>query len=489
VGWVLAVAGTGITISAVVDAAVAGDDAGALVACGVAVLAIGGGLLAWVLPQDRSTLTDVFAAVGAAALALVVATTIPYLATGTLSRLDDAVFEATAGITTTSFTVLDVDGASRGILLWRSLSQWIGGGIALVLAVSVLPFLGAGEGELKHAGPLALRSSRFLVRARETLEPVIAWYAGFTVAVTAAYLAAGMGAFDAVAHALTTVSTGGMSTRAGSIGAFDSAAVEWVGAAAMLIAGGSVALYVAAMRSRRRRLAASTELRAYLVMIGGASAAAVIANAGDGPLAEVVRHSVFTVASYASTTGFVVTDVAAWVPGLQAMLLVLVGVGAMTGSPGGGFKVLRLLALLSYVRREIVLQLHDRAVVVVRVGRDAVSDELVQRMIGYQAIFSVVAGLGALGLALAGVDVITALSGAASAISNAGPGLGRLTDPSSAAELAAPARGVLMLVMLAGRVEIYPLVVGLGAFADWAAPGRRRRMLSTRLAGLVGARR
>lgn len=489
VGWTLATIGTGITASAVVEAAVDGEHAGALVGSGVVILAIGGAMLAWLRPQERAGLADVFAAVGAAAVALVVATSIPYLATGTFSRIDDALFEATAGITTASFTVLDVDDASRGILLWRALSQWLGGGVAVLLAVSVLPFLGAGEGELKHSVPLALRSARFLTRARETFEPVIAWYGGFTVVVAAAYFVAGMGAFDAVAHALTTVSTGGFSTRAGSLGVFDAEAVEWVATASMAVAGGSVALYVSAARSSRHRLAESAELRAYVVILASASVAAILANAGDGPLPEVVRHGVFTVVSYATTTGFVVTDVDAWVPGLQAMLVVLVGVGAMTGSPGGGFKVLRLLALLSYVRREVVLQLHSRAVVAVRVGRDAVSEELVQRMIGYQAIFSVVAGFGAIGLALSGADVVTALSGAATAISNGGTGLAGLADPSAAADLAAPARGVLAVVMLAGRVEIYPLVVGLGAFADWAAPGRRRRMLRVQLGSLVGGRR
>lgn len=472
--------GAAMAVAAVVELAWGEGRGAALAVSAATTLAAGEALLRILRPARRPPLTEVFAAVGAAWVVGIFVAAVPYLVTNTFAGADDALFEAVSGMTTTSTTVLDVEEASRGILLWRALTQWLGGAAAVVMAVTVLPFLGVGGADVQRGLPTGLRSERFLARAGRAFAPLGRWYLAFTAGMAGAYLLAGMGAFDAVAHALTTVSTGGMSTRVGSLGAYGSPAVEWVATVGMITAGASVAMVAGALRTRRSPAPSSAETRTYLALVGGASFVAVVVNLGDASLPEVVRSSVFTVASYASTTGFLAADVNAWVPGLQALLLVLVGVGSMTGSPGGGFKVFRLIALVAYVRRELVRQLHSSAVLVVRTGKEVVGEEVLQRMVGYQAVFSLTAALVALGVATSGTDLLTALSGAITSVSNAGPGLGELSDPSAVAGLSGIARASMALGMLAGRLEVFPLVVGLGALFDWVAPRRRRRLMRAR---------
>ncbi len=272
-----------------------------------------------------------------------------------------------------------------------------------------------------------------------------------------------MGPFDAVTYALTTISTGGFENHAGSFAFFDSAIVEWVAVGGMALAGLNIALVAALLRGDIGPLRRSMELRAYFVLLLGGTAVVFSQLIGDlsQPWAETLRQSAFSVTSVVSTTGASVADWGGWPFGPQVILLMLMGVGSMSGSTGSGFRIIRAMALLGYVRRELLRQIQPRSVVVVKVGRETLDEALVSRLIGYQILWVVVAGFAAIGVAIFDVDLVSSLSVAVSALANVGPGLGDVSPSAGATGLTAGARMVLVPVMLLGRLEISPLVVGI----------------------------
>ena len=194
-------------------------------------------------------IVDVFVVVTGAWLALAVVGAVPYLLTGTLDDLDDALFESISGFTTTGATVLHpIEGNSAGILMWRAISQWFGGMGVIVLVVAVLPSVGAGGMDLLTAEAPGPTGERLTPRVRQTASRLWVVYLGFTVVLIAAYMVAGMSLYDGVAHAFTTVSTGGFSPYNGSLGHFGSAAIEWICIVAMFVAGGSFTLWYRLLR-------------------------------------------------------------------------------------------------------------------------------------------------------------------------------------------------------------------------------------------------
>ena len=412
-------------------------------------------------PWHRSAVRVLTTVVAAAAVS-VAASAIVYLASGEVSRVDDALFESMAGLTTTSLTVLDPETLPNWLLTWRALTQWLGGAGALMFALVVVPTFG-GQRRLSEVaegrGRRAVLASTWLHTSRR----LVLAYVGFTAVVIVAYAAAGMGVFDAATFGLTTASTGGFANYRNSFAHFDSAAIEWVGAWAMGLAGMSVAALVWIVRGRVQALWRSTEVKLYagLILVPTVLVSAwTWQDTGGG--ADTIRQSFFTVTSAISTTGFRVTDWGHWVTAPQTLLLMLIGVGSMAGSAGGGFRVLRVIQLLGIVRRELVLQLHPRAVVQVKVSGAAASEASLTRVHNFQILWVLAASLGVFGVASLGGDLLTAVSGAISALATTGPGLGELSGFADATVLAAPARAVLIALMFLGRLSIYPVVVVIG---------------------------
>ncbi len=412
-------------------------------------------------PWHRSAVR-VLTTVVATAASLVVVSTVVYLASGEMSRVDDAIFESVAGFTTTSLTVVDPEALPAWLLTWRALTQWLGGLGALLLALVVVPAFG-GQRRLSE---VAEGRGRRAVLARtwsHNTQRVVLTYLGFTVLVFASYYAAGMGAFDAATFGLTTASTGGFANYRDSFAHFDSAAIEWVGAGAMALAGVSVAALVWMVRGKVQALWRSTELKLYASLIVGSTvlvAAWTWTDTGGG--ADTIRESFFVVTSSISTTGFRVADWGHWASAPQILLLLLIGVGSMAGSAGGGFRVLRVIEILGIVRRELVLQLHPRAVVPVKVSGEVASEASLTRVHNFQILWVLAAASGVFGIASLGGDLPTAVSGSISALATGGPGLGDLSGFADATVLAAPARGVLVALMFLGRLSIYPVVVVIG---------------------------
>jgi trk system potassium uptake protein TrkH len=462
VGLAMTLAGAGMLLSAVVEKVAGGSDAVILLASGLLVGIPGFALWNRTRAPGRVPAATIFAAVLFGWITFTLVSTIPYLASGTFTRFDLALFEAVAGVTTTSATVLRlVESVAPGLLFWRAMTQWIGGIAAVVFAVSVLPFLGVGGMELVRTPAPGPASERLGPRVRATASRLVPVYVGFTVLVAVAYTAFGMSVFDGVTHAFTTVSTGGFSTHDLSFASFDSAALEWIAIVAMVVAGGSLALYWRALRGKPLVVFRSAEFHAYIALTALMCVAAVAWSVVDGGYdIDLVRRTIFTTVSLTSTTGYRMLDFDTWAPAVQLLLVFAVGLGGMAASPAGGFKVFRLMAVLSYARRQLYIQLHPKAVAVIRFGNDVVPDIVVARIVGFFGLFMAAGAAATFLVAAFGADVRTAVSAVASAIGNVGPGLGEVGPMRHFADLHAGIRGVLMVVMLVGRLEVYPVLLG-----------------------------
>ncbi|CAN5132469.1 TrkH family potassium uptake protein [soil metagenome] len=459
------------------------DDRRALVplAVAAALCLVPGGLLWRRCAVPLSILTgSVHAAVLTGWMLLIGVGSATYLACGTFDTVHRAVVESTTGFTTTALSVLgDIEEQPRGVLLWRAYTQWLGGLAAVLVVVAVLPSLGVGGLEESSAGSdrrrLALRSPRIATAARR----LVSGYLVLSGAGVVLFLLAGMDFFDAVTYAMTTISTGGFGNHDGSVNFFESARVEWVTAGGMVLGGTNLVLLLALVRGRMGPLARSFELRAYGAAILLASLLLVWWTApSGGPTHESVRHAMFAVASAVSTTGHTVGGWAGWSSGAQVLLVLLAGVGAMSGAAGGGFRVVRSMVLLGFVRREILRQLRPRSVLVVKVGRTTVDEGLLAQMVGYQVAWLLLAGAGAVVLAVSGVDLPGAMTGAVSALATFGPGLGDLAPGAGelprAAGLPSPALLAFAALAMVGRLEISPVVVGAVTILTGAARESRR---------------
>lgn len=457
-----AVAGVGMLVGAAVDAIDGGPDTAALLACGVPVTLVGVVMWRSSVPPREVRILDVFMTVTVAWVALAIVGAVPYLATGRLTAVDQALFESISGFTTTGATVLrPIADTSQGLLMYRAITQWIGGMGVIVLVIAVLPTVGAGAMSLLQAEAPGPAGERLTPRVRHTARSLWLVYVGFTVAVVGAYLLAGMSLYDAWAHSFTTVSTGGFSPHNASIAHFDSAAVEWIAIVAMLLAGGSFALYYRALRGRPGPLLRSLEFRTYLVVVTAATAVAYL-FAGDGLTGgDHVRDSLFSIVAVISTTGYVTADFGQWKQVVQSVILVLLPLGAMAGSTAGGIKFVRLLAVASWAHRSALQQLHPRLVRPVRVGGQRIDEQVAGRIVGFLILALAIIAGGALLISLSGPDLVTAFSASGSAFGNVGPGLGGVGPTEDYLSLPWFARAVTMLQMLLGRLEIYPVILAL----------------------------
>ncbi len=462
VGLTLAVAGAGIAGSGVVDALRSGDDVVVMLLLGGVVGLVGYALWrATTLPRQIRIL-DVFVTVTMAWLVLAVVGAFPYVLTGSIPAIDDAMFESISGFTTTGATVLrPIEGTGPGILFWRSLTQWMGGMGVIVLVVAVLPTVGSGGMSLLEAEAPGPTGERLTPRVRQTARRLWAVYIGFTIVLVLAYMVAGMNLFDGVAHSFTTVSTGGFSPYNASLGHFDSAAIEWICIVAMFVAGSSFTLIYRLLRGSPGPLVRSKEFHLYIVVVASVSAALFAISDMTGSIHDRIRGSVFTTLTIVSTTGYATEDFGAWSDAAQAVILLLLPIGAMAGSTAGGIKLIRVLVVASYAHREALRHLHPRLVRPVRVGGGIMPDRTANKIVGFLILALAIFGGGAMAIALTGADLITSFSAAATAFGNVGPGLGEVGPTHDFLELPRVARWVTMVQMLLGRLEIYPVILAL----------------------------
>jgi trk system potassium uptake protein TrkH len=442
------------------------------------------GLVMWLRTPSQVTIDrrGGLVVVGLGWLALVFVGSLPFLFTGIFTGIAPgvvgAVFESVSGFTTTGATVFSaIEELPPSILLWRSISHWLGGMGIIVLGVAILPFVGVGGAQLFHAEAPGISGDRLTPRIASTARLLWAVYAALTGVLFLIYLLLGMSAFDAVNHAMSTLATGGFSTRTDSLGAF-SPAIQWVTIVFMLIAGTNFALHYRMVARGGTAWFKDLEWQVYVGMAIAASAICFVAlltqaerEVGQS-VSEVLRHAMFNVTAVISTTGFATADFAQWPSVCLVVLIGLMFMGAMGGSTGGGFKVVRVVVLAKQTLGEFQRVLHPQAVIVTRLGRQPVRPDVLLKVVGLFALYVATHGMGTVFLAALGYDFVTSASAALAAMSSIGPGLGLVGPSSHYGDLHPAALAVLSALMLLGRLEFYTLLV---LFIPDTWRGSRRR--------------
>ncbi len=375
----------------------------------------------------------------------------------------DAVFESVSGLTTTGATVIvGLDDLPHSILFYRQQLQWLGGMGIIVLAVAVLPMLGIGGMQLYRAEtPGPMKDSKLTPRITETAKALWYIYLGLTILCGVAYWGAGMGPFDAVGHAFTTVAIGGFSTHDASMGYFGSTTIEMIAVVFMLLAGVNFALHFVAWRGKDPRIyLRDAEFRFYIAVLAAVTlTVTVVLFYTDTYIYwdDAFTKGLFQAVSIGTTTGFTTAEFYYWPGFLEILLLFASFIGGCAGSTGGGIKVIRVLLLIKQGLREIQRLIHPSAQIPIRVGDKIIPHRVFDAVWGFFALYVASFIVMYLALSLTGLDLITAFSAVGACINNLGPGLARVGP--HYADLNDAAKWILCFAMLLGRLEIFTLLV------------------------------
>ena len=374
----------------------------------------------------------------------------------------DAVFESFSGFSTTGASIItNIEALSRGLLLWRSLIQWLGGMGIIVLSIAILPFLGVGGMQLYKAEVPSPVPDKLKPRIRDTA--VILWkvYALFTVIEFVLLWICGMSIFDAACHAFTTLPTGGFSTKNASILHFNSPYIDSVIFFFMLMAGINFSLHYQLLRGKPLAFWRDTECRFFLgtVLLLILVVSLNVHRTVYDTFSQALRFGAFQVVSIVSTTGYATADYEQWPAMSQAILLLCMFMGGSAGSTGGGMKCLRIMLCFKYCYRELFSLIHPRAVRRVKIGGNPVPDDVMRSVMGFLALFLGLFALSSVLLAGMGVDILTAFTAVASAIGNIGPGFGLVGPAENYAAIPSMGKWLLVWCMLLGRLEIFTVII------------------------------
>lgn len=374
----------------------------------------------------------------------------------------DSFFEAMSGITTTGATVIvGLDLAPPGILLWRSLLQWLGGIGIIVMAVSVLPLLQVGGMQLFRM-EFAERVEKTLPRAAQIGAWISIVYLTLTAVCATAYWVAGMSGFDAVNHAMTTVATGGFSTHDQSVGAFGSYWIDGIATVFMILGSLPFLLYLQAVRGAPKALWFDSQVRWFFGFLFSALAlmALYLIHAKGWTIPDAIRFTAFNVTSVMTGTGFATDDYSVWGAFAPPMFFLLMFIGGCAGSTTCGIKVFRFQVLYAITRVQIRRLLQPNGVFIAYYNRRRINEQVESAVLSFFFLFMMIFALLAAILGVMGLDFITATSAAASAIANVGPGLGDVVGPAgNYSSLPEGAKWILSVGMLMGRLEIFTVLV------------------------------
>ncbi len=416
--------------------------------------------------EGELTTREGYAIVTLAWTAMAVFGALPFLISGSIDDVVPAIFEAMSGFTTTGATVFsDVEALPEGILLWRSVTHWLGGMGIIVLVIAILPYVGVGGMQLFRAEVPGPTPERLRPRITQTAKLLWGVYVGLTGAQIVLYLLGGMSPFDAVNHAFATLATGGFSTRNASLAGFDSAYIHYITIIFMYLAGVNFALHFRAATGRFEYFR-NEEWRFFTVVILGAGLFLMASNLLTGTyevtlagVESAFRHGMFQSVSITTTTGFTSADFETWVPAAQGVLVMLMFVGGMAGSTGGGTKAVRVLVLLRHTASEIRKLLHPRAILMIRVGRRTVREDVLLNILGFVSLYVILVLFGGMLLTFFGMDILTAAGASAAAVGNIGPGLGGVGATDNYGWISDPGLSVIIFLMLVGRLEIFTVLL------------------------------
>ncbi len=387
------------------------------------------------------------------------AATLPFWLYG--MSLADAVFEATSGITTTGATVLTgLDDLPNSILMWRAFLQWLGGIGIVVTAIALLPFLGIGGMQLFRTES-SETSDKELPSAAKLASTTMWVYLILTIVCAAAYIFQGMTVFDGIAHAFTTVATGGFSTHDASIGYFESPWIKWTCIIFMFLGSIPFLWYIRVIRTRQF---SSEQIRVYviglLVVIGGLSVWLI--NSLDFTVGQAILHATFSVISVVTTSGFAISDYSAWGSFTAMLFFFLIFAGGCTGSTTGGIKIMRFIISAKMIRQIVRRQIFPNGIFAEKYDGKKISDGVFTGVASFVFLFLLTFVVFAVILMGMGMDFETSLSASAAAITNVGPGIGQIIGPAgNYGDIPMLAKWALSLEMILGRLEIFTLLIFL----------------------------
>jgi trk system potassium uptake protein TrkH len=423
------------------------------------------GLLAY-LPLRRTDLEvnrrDGYVIVAGAWILFSLFGTLPFLLTGSIPNFTDAFFETISGFTTTGASILNnIEELSHAVLFWRSLIQWLGGMGIILLTLILLPYLGIGGMQLFSAEVPSPTPDKLHPHVKDTAKRLWLIYLVFTTLETLLLWAGEMGLFDAVCHSLTTMATGGYSTKQASIGHWNSPYIHYVITGFMFLAGTNFTLAYFGMHGQFRKIWKNEEFKWYLGFIGGFTLLIMLGLffTSGGGLEPAFRNALFQVVSILTTTGYVTADYLKWAPWLIVMIFTLMFFGGSAGSTGGGPKIMRIVVMLKNSTQELKRMIHPNAVIPVRLNKMAVEEPVVTSVLAFMAFYGIIAVFSMVVMSVLGNDLDTSVGAVAATLGNIGPGIGKVGPALNYSEIHVAGKWYLSFLMLVGRLELFTVLV------------------------------
>lgn len=406
---------------------------------------------------------------------------LPYLFTGAIPNITNAFFETLSGYSTTGSSILtDIESLPKGILFWRSATHWIGGMGIIVLTIAILPLLGIGGMQLFMAEAPGPSTDKLHPRISDTAKRLWLIYVSLTLTEFLLLKVAGMTWFDAINHAMATMSTGGFSTKNASLAHYNGMPmVQYIVIAFMFIAGTNFVLSYFALKGKVKRIFQSEEFKYYFfgILILSSLVAVLIIFFQDpnlsttidhpmvyGKTESAIRHALFSVISVVTTTGFVSADFTMWSFFATGIFFALFFVGGSAGSTSGGVKIVRHIVMLKNSFLEFKKALHPNAIVPVRYDGKTVSQTIVFNIISFFIIYMCIFVVSSTILTFFGLDFISALGAAASSLGNIGPAIGSVSPVDNYAHLSTGAKWFCSFLMLIGRLELFTVLILFSPF-------------------------
>jgi len=388
--------------------------------------------------------------------------TLPYMLSGAIPNFTDAFFETMSGFTTTGASILsDIESIDKGVLFWRSLTQWIGGMGIIVLAVAILPILGIGGMQLFVAEAPGISPDKLKPRITETAKRLWFIYVGLTFTEMLLLWAGGMTFYDAINHALTTMATGGFSTKNTSVAHFDSSFIHYVIIVFMFLAGTNFTLIYFGLHGKFKTVFKNEEFRFYasIVVITAILISTGVYMTTNTSIDHALRDALFQVVSIITTTGYVTADYTLWPYEVIVLIFIMMFLGASAGSTAGGVKIVRHIVLVKNSLLELKRLLHPSAIIPVRLNGKAVQKDITFNILAFIMIYISIFALGSITMAAIGVDFMTAISSVATSLGNIGPGLGNIGPVDNFGGLPVLGKWFLAFLMLLGRLELFTVLI------------------------------
>ncbi|HEY9184164.1 MAG TPA: potassium transporter TrkG [Salegentibacter sp.] len=401
--------------------------------------------------------------------------TLPYLISEAIPQFHNAFFETMSGYTTTGASILnDIESIPNGILFWRSLTHWIGGMGIIVLAIAILPLLGIGGMQLFAAEAPGPNADKLKPRITDTAKRLWLIYVSYTIAETILLRVAGMSFFDAINHSLSTLSTGGFSTKNISIAYWnDQPVIQYIIILFMILAGSNFVLSYFSFKGRIQKVLHDDEFKWYILFIAVFTllTSVLIYFEADISLSQIdhpmvwgeaesaLRHALFQVIAIITTTGFVTADYTMWTPFLTIVFFGLFFLGGSAGSTAGGVKVMRHIIMIRNGMTEFKRSLHPNAILPVRFNRKSISHDIVFNILGFFILYMLAFIIGSVVFGGMGLDFETSIGGAASSLGNIGPALGALGPVNNYDILPVFGKFWSAFLMLIGRLELFTVLI------------------------------